>query len=304
MNLDSIQVHSAAMALVEDLRPLLPLRIWGIPRGGVPVAYLLASIEKRLTVVNNAAEADVIVDDIYDTGKTMKKVCRDLSPKVLRAVLISKVVVPVGVFVGHFIRNSAYIVFPWEKNDIASAEDVPIRLIQFIGDDATREGLQETPSRFLKAWKQWGEGYSVSEDDIATILKTFEDGSEDYDQFVVVKDIPIYSHCEHHLAPFFGTASIGYIPNKRILGLSKFVRLAEVYSRRLQVQERLTRQIANALFTHLTPKAVGVVLKCRHMCMESRGVKTAGSLTITSAIEGLLRTDAAAKEEFFNLIKE
>lgn len=175
-------------------------------------------------------------------------------------------------------------------------------LLTIIGDNAEREGLAETPDRVIKAWQHWGSGYQFSENDVFHLLKCFEDGAEDYDQFVVVKNIPVYSHCEHHLAPFFGTASIGYIPNKRIVGLSKFPRLVEVYSRRLQVQERLTKQIAEAIQKHLEPKAVGVVLECRHLCMESRGVSIQGSSTITSAIHGLLQTDPAAKAEFFRLI--
>lgn len=183
-----------------------------------------------------------------------------------------------------------------------SDEAVIQDLITIIGDNATRGGLKETPARVIKAWKHWGSGYTVSDADVAKMLKTFEDGAEDYDQFVIEKNIPVYSHCEHHLAPFFGTVSIGYIPNKRIVGLSKFTRLVEVFSRRLQVQERLTRQIADAIQEHLNPKGIGVVIECRHLCKESRGISTQGSTTTTSAIRGLLRDDAAAKAEFLRLI--
>ena len=183
-----------------------------------------------------------------------------------------------------------------------SAESVIEDLITQIGDDPARGGLRETPTRVIKAWKHWGSGYKISDSEVGAILKTFEDGAEDYDQFVIEKNIPVYSHCEHHLAPFFGTVSIGYIPDKHIVGLSKFTRLVEVYSRRLQVQERLTRQIADAIQQHLNPLAVGVVIECRHLCKESRGISTQGSTTTTSAIRGLLRTDAAAKAEFFRLI--
>lgn len=183
-----------------------------------------------------------------------------------------------------------------------SDESVIQDLITIIGDNATRGGLHETPTRVIKAWKHWGSGYRVTDDDIAKMLKTFEDGAEDYDQMVVEQNIPVYSHCEHHLAPFFGTVSIGYIPDKRILGLSKFTRLVEVFSRRLQVQERLTRQIADAIEKHLQPLAVGVFIECRHLCKESRGVAIQGSTTKSSAMRGLFRTDAAAKAEFFRLI--
>lgn len=197
-------------------------------------------------------------------------------------------------------RESEDMSFPVDR--LYSDESIIQDLIAVIGDNPGRGGLVETPKRVLKAWKHWGSGYSVTDEDIAKMLKTFDDGAEDYDQFVIEKNIPVYSHCEHHLAPFFGTVSIGYLPDEKIIGLSKLTRLVQVFSRRLQVQERLTRQIADALDEHLKPRAVGVVVECRHLCKESRGVSTQGSTTTTSAIRGLMRTDAAAKAEFFRLI--
>lgn len=161
-----------------------------------------------------------------------------------------------------------------------------------------REGLQDTPNRVGKAWMEWTAGYHV---DIAALLKVFEDGAENYDQMVIVKDIPIYSKCEHHLADIFGTATIAYIPNGKIVGLSKLSRLADAFARRLQVQERLTAQIADAIDTHLQPFGVGVVIKARHMCMESRGICQQGHHTITSALHGLLRNDPDARAEFLRL---
>ena len=161
-----------------------------------------------------------------------------------------------------------------------------------------REGLQETPNRVGKAWLEWTRGYHV---DIAALLKVFEDGAENYDQMVIGKDIPIYSKCEHHLADIFGTATIAYIPNGKIVGLSKLSRLADAFARRLQVQERLTAQIADALEEHLQPLGVGVVIKARHMCMESRGICQQGHHTITSALHGLLRDDPTARAEFMAL---
>jgi len=176
-------------------------------------------------------------------------------------------------------------------------------LLSAIGENVNRPGLAETPSRIANGWKTWASGYQFSEQAIKDLLTTFEDGAEDYDQFIVVKGIPVYSHCEHHLAPFFGTAAIGYIPRKRIVGLSKLSRLAEVYSRRLQVQERLTQQIATALETHLQPKAVGVFIECRHLCMESRGIQIQGSVTRTQALKGLAESDPAVKAEFLALVR-
>lgn len=167
-----------------------------------------------------------------------------------------------------------------------------------IGEDVTRGGLQETPSRAVKAWEEWTSGYRKRPEDI---LKVFEDGAENCDEMVVVQDIPVYSHCEHHLAPIFGTATVGYLPDKKIVGLSKLNRLVDMYARRLQVQERMTNQIANALMTHLAPRGVGVVIKARHFCMESRGVKQTGSVTTTSAMLGAFREDATVRSEFLNL---
>jgi GTP cyclohydrolase I len=166
------------------------------------------------------------------------------------------------------------------------------------GENPRREGLQETPARVVKAWKFWASGYNV---DIAKLLKTFEDGAEDYDEMVMVKDIPIYSKCEHHLSDIFGTATIAYIPNGRVVGLSKLSRLADAFARRLQVQERLTTQIADALNEHLQPTAVGVIVKARHMCMESRGICQQGHHTVTSALRGVFKTDPTARAEFLRL---
>jgi GTP cyclohydrolase I len=174
-------------------------------------------------------------------------------------------------------------------------------LLGHIDRNPERPGLKETPKRVAKAWiDTWACGYDK---DPASVLKTFEDGAENVNELVVVNNIPVYTHCEHHLAPFFGVAHIGYIPNKRIVGLSKFKRLTDIFARRLQVQERLTNQIADAIQEYLEPKGVGVVIECRHLCMESRGIQTPGSTTTTSALRGALFEDLRAREEFLQLIR-
>lgn len=173
--------------------------------------------------------------------------------------------------------------------------------IEGIGDSdkfGLREGLQETPDRVAKAWEFWTSGYAR---DPAEVLKTFEDGAEGVDEMVVVKDIPFYTHCEHHMAPFFGTATIGYIPNGKVVGLSKLSRVLDIFARRLQVQERLTCQVADALMTHLQPKGAAVVLKARHMCMESRGVCQQGHHTVTSALRGAFKDEPDTRAEFLRL---
>jgi GTP cyclohydrolase I len=169
------------------------------------------------------------------------------------------------------------------------------------GDDADREGLAETPARVVKAWRHWTSGYKV---DIGALFKSFEDGGKTYDQMVIVKDIPIYSKCEHHLADIFGTATIAYIPDGKVVGLSKLSRVADAFARRLQVQERLTEQIADAIDEHLKPKGVGVLIRARHMCMESRGICQQGHHTITTALRGLIMSEHQTRSEFLRLATE
>jgi GTP cyclohydrolase I len=175
------------------------------------------------------------------------------------------------------------------------------RLLISLGEDPDRPGLVETPSRVAKAWKHWTSGYK---EDPAELLKVFEDGAEGYDELVIIRGIPVYSHCEHHLAPFFGKATIGYVPDGKVVGLSKLTRLVDCFAKRLQGQERLTVQIANALMTHLEPNAVGVIINCRHLCMESRGIRTQGEETITSTMLGDLSSNLALRTEFLALAQE
>jgi GTP cyclohydrolase I len=175
------------------------------------------------------------------------------------------------------------------------------RFLKSVGEDPDRPGLLETPHRVTKAWKHWTSGY---EQNPAEVLKAFEDGAEEYNELIVVRNIPVYSHCEHHLAPFFGKATVGYMPHGKIVGLSKLTRLVDCFAKRLQVQERLTIQVANALMENLQPKAVGVVIRCRHLCMESRGIRTAGEETVTSAMLGELQPNLAMRTEFLDLARE
>lgn len=169
------------------------------------------------------------------------------------------------------------------------------RLLAATDPDYMREGLEDTPTRVAKAWAFWTRGYAM---DPANILKVFEDGADHYDEMVKVLHIPLYSKCEHHLADIFGTACVAYIPNGKIVGLSKISRLVDCYARRLQVQERLTVQIADALVEHLAPKGVGVLIRARHMCMESRGICQQGHYTETTALRGAMKEDPSTRAEF------
>ena len=173
-------------------------------------------------------------------------------------------------------------------------------LINITDPDPSRPGLRDTPHRFAEAWAFWTSGYNQ---DPMDVLKSFEDGAEDYDGMVFQGSIPFYSLCEHHITPFFGVAHIGYLPAGPIIGLSKFARIVEIFSRRLQVQERMTRQIADALMDAMKPRGVGVVLKARHFCMESRGVQKMGTSTTTSALRGIFMSDPEVREEFLAFVR-
>ncbi len=169
-----------------------------------------------------------------------------------------------------------------------------------MGEDPAREGLLETPSRVAKAWAHWTSGYRKKPEEV---LKAFNDGAEGCgDEIVLVANIPVYSTCEHHMAMIWGYAHVGYLPNQKIVGLSKFSRIVDVFSRRLQVQERLTNQIADAIELALAPRGVGVMLECRHACMESRGVHARGTVTTTSSLRGLMRLDSALRSEYLHLV--
>lgn len=185
-------------------------------------------------------------------------------------------------------------------SDTTKQEIILEFLEQVIGEDTRRGGLIETPKRVAKAWGHWTSGYGQNP---ADILKVFEDGAENYDEMVVVRDIPFYSHCEHHLAPFFGTASIAYIPQGKVVGLSKLSRVLDIFARRLQVQERLTNQVADCIWEHLDPKGVGVLIRARHLCMESRGICQQGHHTVTSALRGVMKDQQETREEFLSLAK-
>lgn len=173
--------------------------------------------------------------------------------------------------------------------------------LRSLGEDPDRPGLRDTPDRMTRAWQHWTSGYAQNP---AEILTVFEDGAEQYNELIVVRNIPVYSHCEHHLAPFFGKATVGYVPDGRIVGLSKLTRLVDCFAKRLQVQERLTVQVADSLMQHLQPKAVGVVVRCRHLCMESRGIRAIGEETVTSTMRGELLTNLGMRTELLALGRE
>jgi len=172
-------------------------------------------------------------------------------------------------------------------------------LISWAGDDPTREGLIETPDRVIRAYKEFFAGYE--EDPEQVLTKTFEE-VEGYDDAVIVRDIRVESHCEHHMVPIIGVAHVGYIPNNRVVGISKLARLVDAFGKRLQTQETMTAQIADTINEVLQPKGVAVVVDAGHGCMSTRGIHKTESSTITSRMLGIFREDNKAREEFINLI--
>ncbi len=172
-------------------------------------------------------------------------------------------------------------------------------ILKEIGEDPEREGLKETPERIAKSFEKIFGGYGKKTSEAITQF----DG-ENYDEMIICNDIDFFSTCEHHMQPFFGKISIGYIPNKKIIGLSKLPRIVEIFSRRLQNQERLTMQIANTLNEVLKPKGVAVVVKAKHLCMMARGVEKQNASMITSSCTGLFKKNAKTRSEFLRLIKE
>ena len=179
------------------------------------------------------------------------------------------------------------------------AEEAVKILIKWAGDNPEREGLLETPKRVVNAYKEFFSGYDSKPEQI--LSKTFDE-VEGYDEMVIVRNITIESHCEHHMVPFIGIAHIGYIPNKRIVGISKLARIADVFAKRLQTQEIMTAQIADTINEVLKPKGVAVVIDAQHQCMTTRGTHKTESSTITSRMLGLFRTNSNTRSEFMNLI--
>ncbi|MBK9294961.1 MAG: GTP cyclohydrolase I FolE [Oligoflexia bacterium] len=186
------------------------------------------------------------------------------------------------------------------ENELISLSESIQKVLKTIGEDPKREGLLQTPARYAKALKFMTKGYAENPEEVLN-KAIFH---EQYDEMVVVKDIEMYSLCEHHLLPFIGKVHIAYIPNGKIVGLSKIARLVEVYSRRLQVQERLTTQIAETINKLLKPHGVGVVVEAKHLCMMMRGVEKQNSAMVTSAMLGDFRSDASTRKEFLDLINK
>lgn len=249
-------------------------RFWGIPRGGQVVAGILGN------AVDNINDCDVIVDDLIDSGATMLRYLKHNKPI---EVLIDK----------RKEFTNEWLVFPWENSE-GDIDDNITRVLQYFNEDVEREGLKETPKRYIKFLEEFLNPPKWN-------CTTFE--GEGYDEMIIQTGIPFYSLCEHHIAPFFGYGTIAYIPNKRIVGLSKLARTLETFARRLQNQERITTQVAEFLMEKLEPRGVAVQLTAKHMCMEMRGVKKHNTWTTTTKLTGRFKEDNSVRMEFLNGIR-
>ena len=250
--------------------------IFGIPKGGMIVSNFLKGHKTMYPQT-----ATVFVDDIEDSGETKKKWTKEYPNAKWLPLIVRK----------HF-KDAGYVVFPWEdeKDD---KEHIITKLLEAIGEDPKREGLTDTPKRVMTAYDEL---LTPQEFDFTTF------SSKKYDQMITMKGISYYTFCEHHMLPFFGKVSIGYIPNKKIVGLSKLPRAVEYFSRRLNTQEYLTQNIANFLNDNLKPQGVGVEATGRHLCMEMRGIKTKGE-TKTCCLKGNFFDDSMVRDEFFKKIQ-
>jgi GTP cyclohydrolase I len=194
---------------------------------------------------------------------------------------------------GDLVQGAPKVVVP---ADVAEAVRT---LIRWAGDDPDREGLLDTPKRVARAWREYAKGYA--EDPAHHLSRTFDEVGG-YDEIVLLKDIPFQSHCEHHLAPIIGKAAIAYLPNNRVVGISKLARVLHGFARRLQIQERLTAEVAQCIWDHLEPRGVAVVIDAEHACMTARGVRTPGVSMVTSRVMGIFRSDQRSREEVLKLM--
>jgi GTP cyclohydrolase I len=269
--------------VIDFARTLPPGRVYGVPRGGAALLGVALACNDGLREASTPDAADYILDDIIDSGRTMER----FAPKPLYAMVDKRA-----------SSERVWVVFPWEHPDrVHDNEDTVVRLLELIGEDPSREGLRDTPRRHIKAMLEMTEGYKLKAEDV---LKTTFD-AEGYDELVVLKHIEFTSLCEHHLLPFSGTAAVAYLPGERIVGLSKLARLVEMHARRLQVQERMTSDIANDIQRVLGPRGVAVVVQAHHSCMGCRGVRKPTARMVTSAMRGTFLEKAEARAEVLSL---
>jgi len=291
MRLSYLDLKEATAGLAELIPSEKYSSIYAIPRGGLYAGLRLSEL-LRIPLTDNPLEEQVdsclIVDDLEDSGKTIAPY---LEKGYDTAVIYSKNK-PISKYCFETVGQE-WLEFPYEQTE-RDEEDNIVRMLETLGEDASREGLRDTPKRVMKFYREF-----LSPEEFN--FTTFE--GESYDEMIIQKDIPFFSLCEHHLAPFFGTATVAYIPNGKIVGLSKLARTVDLYARKLQNQERITQQVADRLMNELNPKGVAVVLKAQHLCMAMRGVKKHDVYTTTSKMVGIFKEHDMPRHEFMSMIK-
>lgn len=288
------EVVKAATALAErwEARRSVLGSVWGVPRGGVTVAALVAA-QLGLPLADEPEARTLVVDDLVDSGATLRRYAHHDSDALFRKPGAPMDLAPDA------IERDGWLVFPWEVADEeAGPEDSVVRLLQYVGEDPLREGLIDTPRRVLGALTEMTAGYRVDPAELLAIVFT-----EAHDQMVVLEGIEFTSLCEHHLLPFRGTATVGYIPAKRVVGLSKLARLVDCFAARLQLQERMTDQITDALMDHLQPLGAGAVVRAHHSCMGCRGARKPDAVMSTCSLRGLMLHGGPARSEFLELAR-
>jgi GTP cyclohydrolase I len=284
------EIVNAAKA-IRDRTPSAT-HVFGVPSGGIPVAALTGLPILTPDDLDCHDRASVIVvDDLVDSGRTLQRYADQgyAVDAIVRKPHSPAHLAPLANIVDGWVN------FPWEKT--TGPEDAVVRLLEWIGENPNREGLADTPKRVVKAFREMTAGLGVEP---SSVLGTVF--NETSDQMVVVRGIRFSSMCEHHLLPFTGTAAVGYVPDGRVIGLSKIPRLVEVFAKRPQVQERMTNQVADSLMKHLNPKGVGVIIKAHHSCMGCRGVRQPDAEMITSCVLGCMKEDPAARAELMEFI--
>lgn len=277
-----------AKILAQEIRkdwPAVAVCVYGIPRGGTNVARLLTAIfPGGFELVEEPDEADVFVDDLIDSGSTKEAFARDFPDTPFYAL--------------HKKQEGEWTVFPWETTEQNGPEENIKRLLEYIGENPNREGLVETPKRILKSYDRLFGGYRKNPKDL---MKVFEDGA--CNEMVILKNIRFYSTCEHHMLPFFGVAHVAYIPNGKVVGVSKLARLVDMFARRMQIQERIGSQVVDTLMELLDAKGAACVIEAQHMCMTSRGVENQTAKMVTSALRGAFLDNVQTRMEFMQMIK-
>lgn len=259
--------------------------IYGIPKGGIPLAVALAQ-RLNLSITDNPDSRTLVVDDVVDSGRT-----RARFQQFDFASIHVKESTPLEFYPTFYVkRENRWIDYFWEEKE-SSVQDHIVRLIEYIGEDPCRIGMKETPDRMVKSWEEIFGGYKQN---VQEILKVFDDEEHQFGGLVYMKDVEFYSMCEHHWLPFSGQAFIAYIPNGPVVGASKLARLLDIYACRFQMQERIGEQVTNALMEYLKPIGAACLIEARHLCMSCRGIKKQHSVMGYSSLKGVFLESSSA----------